>query len=466
MAYLHGGQPSVKAISGIPGWAVDNGTGKITSGSLAYERIPVIRRGVDILADSLLHVPHAIETADGEEGEWPFVEELDSLLSATAKAYLIEGAAYWEKIKNRVQVTGVQWLNPTTMKVEFVGRRQDGTLGLKFTQEIGSGQPKTWDETQMVYFRQWQLSDDIEPGKSIVMCVLDSANLTYYITRFAKTFFEQGAQPTLLVIADGNPQDEEVKRVESFFKRMISGVNNAFRVLGLKNAWDIKVVTPPMDTLAMPELSEYSIRQVAIGMGIPETMLTDAANYATAAQHDTQFWQNSILPLAEMLAGVINKSLLVPMGLKLCFYPEMMDVFQEDEAQRAQSLQALTASGLPVDFGMQLLGYELPDGMTYDELALMLEERKPPIPQPPQLQPDAVVAGRQDVTPPAGRYELRAWQRKTEKRVKAGKGVPAFESDEIPVALKAAVEGALENAPTLPEVRRVFGNALAWVDYQ
>jgi HK97 family phage portal protein len=460
MAHLSGGA-TVKAITHIPGWALESDSaGRVSNASAAYERIPLIRRGVDILADSVVQVPHRIETAAGKDGEWPFSAELDGLLKATVASYLIEGAAYWLKLRNRIRNAGVQWLNPTTMRVEFAGRRADGSVGLKFTQN--ADKVLTWDETQIVYFRQWHLRDDITPGKSVVQCVLEAANLTHHMTRFAKTFFEQGAQPVVIIGAPPGAAETEVEKAETFFRRLMTGVNNAFRVLATKNIWEMKVVTPPIDTLAMPELSAYARQQVAIGMGIPETMLSDAANYATAAQHDTQFWKNTILPLCNLLAGVINKSLLEPMGLKLCFYAEEMDVFQEDETERADSLASLVGTGMRLGYAMQTLGYELTrEELSYDDLDALEEAiSKPKQAPPPMIQP--VIPERTDVTPPAGQTEMRRWARWFEKNFKPGKSMRPFETEHVPASLKAAIEGALETVTTVDGARQVFADALRY----
>src|SRR5258705_7177219 len=119
MAHLVG-RMEIKAIAQIPGWALEaTAAGRITTAAAAYERIPIIRRGVDILADSLTQVPHRVETLAGEpaaalhprfagararpSASWPFAQDLDSMLAATVKAYLLEGAAYWLKLRNRVR---------------------------------------------------------------------------------------------------------------------------------------------------------------------------------------------------------------------------------------------------------------------------------------------------------------------------------------------------------------------------
>lgn len=466
---------AIKAVN-IPGWAQHFGTtsGRITKASQAYARIPIVRRGVNIIADSVVSIPYSITAIGAPEGEdedsaWPFTNDFETLLGDTIKAYLIEGAAYWLKQSNSITVRSLQWLNPTTMQVAFKSMDQDGTVHLTFTQQASSNprgamKPSAWTEQEIVYFRQWQLEDDIQPGDSVVDCVLDAARLHFYLTRFGKTTFEKGAMPIVIMSVEGSPDKDEVDRAEGIFKQMMSGVENAFRIVALRGLWKPQVISPNLNTLAMPELASYALAQVALGMGIPETQLTDAANYATADIHDLQFWRNTAIPLANYVATVINQQLLNPMGLELAFQPEQMDIFQDDENQRAASLVSLTDSGLPLPLAMQILGYDLPSGMTYEELEAVLAKRRASSPQPPQLVIPPTPP--KDVTPPEGdsqskRAVLRAWQRFQTNRAKVGKKAGReFVTEALPPSLKGAINGALVEADA-PEIKRIFDEAAA-----
>lgn len=468
--------PGVKAIVNIPGWVFGGWErGKITKAAQAYDYIPIVRRGVDILAHSLVSIPYHIYrdgSEDSVEQEWPFDADFEQLLSETVKAYLLEGCGYWLKLKNRVKTQGLQWLNPTSMITpKYDGMRDDGTTGIRFTQQAtvaGSSETRTWTEAEMVYFRQWHIADDITPGVSVVRNIMDAANLHYYMTRYGKNTFETGAMPIVIMTAEGNPSEEELKRGQGFFQRAMTGVANAMKVLVLRGVWKPQIISPPLNTLAMPELAAYALEQVALGFGIPQTMLTDAANFATAEAHDIQFWRNTVVPLAEFFEHIINTQLLNPMGLRLDFAEKEMDIFQEDESQRSKSLYNLVASSIPLAMSMQILGYDLPNEMTYDEFEVYLLAHPPvmlagrPGPLAQENVPPVT-----DVTPrdAAAKSSLQAWQRMALNRAKQGKPLREFETDEIPPALKGAVSGALDAARTPGQIRQVFTNALTWQEY-
>ncbi|HOX87868.1 MAG TPA: hypothetical protein PLY04_17950, partial [bacterium] len=61
--------------------------------------------------------------------------------------------------------------------------------------------------------------------------------------------------------------------------------------------------------------------------------------------------------------------------------------------------------------------------------------------------------------------ELRKWQRMAEKRVKEGKPIREFESTRIEPSLHGAISGALEEAQSVDDVKRVFEGVFDWRGY-
>ena len=57
-----------------------------------------------------------------------------------------------------------------------------------------------------------------------------------------------------------------------------------------------QTLTPPPKDLEMKELNNQARHNVAMAFGIPQTMLEDAANYATAGEHRLSFWQDTVRP--------------------------------------------------------------------------------------------------------------------------------------------------------------------------
>ena len=114
-------------------------------------------------------------------------------------------------------------------------------------------------------------------------------------------------------------------------------------------------------------------------MGVHQSKVANnAANFATKQGDDFSFIQDTIAPECRWIASVSNRQLLAPMGLRLRFKPESLSIMQEDEEQRAGSLKALVEAGVSLEMALDILGYDLPDG---------IELREPAAPTPPPLLP-------------------------------------------------------------------------------
>jgi hypothetical protein len=210
-----------------------------------------------------------------------------------------------------------------------------------------------------------------------------------------------------------------------------------------------------------------------------ETMLKDAANFATAGVHDLQYWQNTIRPRCPKFQNVINNQFLKGTDIRVEFTPDELDVFQEDEAQRATSLQSLVNSKLPLRLAMEILGYDL----TEEQWAMLEadEQRRQETAERIQGQiggsQDDEEADRlqqqRDMADRQREDDLRKWQRLVLRRLSEGKAqkIGAFQSKFIPASLLGAISGRLEGVTSELEVKAIFAHALSnkavvpWSEY-
>ena len=112
-----------------------------------------------------------------------------------------------------------------------------------------------------------------------------------------------------------------------------------------------------MKDLAFTELNEIAKDNIAMAFGIKQTLLdSEAANYATAQEDRLAFYEDTIKPRARLFADALNEQLLARDGLRLEFRFNEMDIFQEDENDRAELLNKLTTAGLPIEVALELAG--------------------------------------------------------------------------------------------------------------
>ena len=421
--------------------------GRIATTADAYSVSPLLYRATNLRADALSSVPYRL-TYQGGDAEWPFVQNPAQLIKDIERALCLTGGAYLYKIYKGKRLTGFVPLNPTTMNVALMTDKatlENPLLGASFVQTINGKSYGPWTINDVVYFREPSYLDDIGPGIAPAHVALSNAKLEHYLSRFASAFFEGGAQPVTIMNMPEHMDEAEFQRFRTEMRStMGGGIINAFKMIFMR-APDIKIeqLTPPINTMQMPELYERVITSVGMAYGVPRTMLeASAANYATAESDRQSFWRETVIPRLSMYEAVLNGQVFAPLGWEFTFTPEMMDVMQVDEASRAGSLLQLVQAGVPLRGAMTILGY---DGI--DE-ALGAVPAAPALLEPPPDTPPDSVAKR------AEHWELLA--KKIERRIKAGKSaVCGFESDAISQDEVKSVMARITPQMTVHEARHI-----------
>lgn len=423
-----------KALVTIPAWQQKllsdsaDFTNSIDSVDAAYSNVPMIYRAVKMRADALSSVPVIIRKGDTEK-PWPFPCEMRDIIWKIEADLLGAGKACALKLRNRARVLDLQRLNPFTVAV--TAGLVDGKARLTFAQ---MGQ--VWPQEDILFIKEFSYSDDLTGGASTVNACLNDAALMNYQTRFASRFFEAGAMPIVLVSADGLVDDEK-QRIQNFFSKLASGVGNAWRVLATRTKLTPEVVSQDLDKMTMPELYAQATKNIANAFGIPVNMFSGDDNYASADSHRMQFWQDTVRPRGRLVEAALNRQVLEPMGLRMEFAFDELDIFQTDEAARAQSFSIYVNAGVNPLVAKEMLGIE-----SNPDLPFMVEKEEP-----------VEVESPLDVT-----AEFEKWERKALKRLKDGKTADcAFDSELIPLALQDEIHNALKLCIEPDEVKRVFG---------
>lgn len=453
---------STKSVTQIPYWFSElmGSTDKVTDTATAYTYVPLIFRAVTLIANSVASVPakfYKINSNKDIEIDWMFREGFSNLIWKATASLCLTGSAFWERVQNDyAKPQNVLYRNPYSMRVEYEPPKKD-TKGnyipqyIRFTQNTTGVQWVNYPDSnnfQMVYFADFDPANDVTNGVGNAEIALTNAALLRYMDRFAAKFFEGGAMPVTFLGMDVSTPKEEVKRVERIMKNMISSIANAFNVVGIRaGAITTQQLTPPIKDLAMTELYQQALSNIALAFGIPKTMLQDAANYATAKEHRLSFYEETIIPKANRLRDTINTQLLADVGARLDFDFGSLSIFQKDEKDRAEVFKMYIDGGLELLNAAELAGIKLTDEQLLRQQTEQKEE-----PQPEQPEQD----DKQDDDPM--QEDLKRWQRKATKRLKDGKGASCdFESDYIPAWMIADIKAELAYSNTVDEVVDVFG---------
>ena len=251
------------------------------------------------------------------------------------------------------------------------------------------------------------------------------------------------------------------------------------------------VVGEGLAGLSESELTDEKREDIATALGVPHSLLfSNATNFATAEQDELNFYKQTIIPDATAIARAMNRQYFEPAGYRLHFQPDQMDIFQEDEEDRSGAFwnyaQALKAADPKVSsVVMQIVGVELPGGMTWEEWEKILAEAqakrqaqaeklalskqggkgdeededkiKPAQGSMPEGAPGPVASEVKALDDLALYADLERWQKKALKRLKSAPTAGCeFESPNIPADIALLIEEMLGEATTAEQVRAIF----------
>jgi HK97 family phage portal protein len=434
----------------------------INSTDLSYACVPLVFRALNLRCDALRRVPIYIykNNAIIKKG-YPYedVFPIKDWLWMAEASELLAGASYTLRLANQWGFEkGLTFLNPFTVNDEnsWMDKRN-----IRFYQQINNQRyPErgTWSEEQVIYWRSYSPLNDVAPGVSAAGVALGNSQLLHYLTRFLSQYFEKGAMPVTLAMLPAGASDDQQKAVQGYFKRVMTGVKNAFKVLAVKGEIKVEKLTPDLATFEVQKLDTHAIDNIAWAFNIPKTLLTsDSATRATAETEYSNFLSQTIASRCDTYETRLNK-FLDDFGMSCEFAIEELPEMQINETVRAGSLKNLVDSGMPLVTAMYILGYTLSEERQ-KEMEDELAKPPPALPTPTLRQPSAVdkmpaEMPKQDMPVKA---ELDKWYRKSLKLFKAGKAARCeFVSDVIPGEVYDRIKATLETINTEEELKKVF----------
>ena len=146
-----------------------------------------------------------------------------------------------------------------------------------------------------------------------------------------QALLQNGARPSGALVVQGEAgrlTDEQVERLKQDLAEQFAGARNAGRPLlregGL--AWQAMALTPQdMDFVAM---KHTAARDIALAFGVPPQLLGIPGDntYANLREARLAFWEETVVPLAGMLAAELNAWLAPRFGEGLRLAPDLDEV--------------------------------------------------------------------------------------------------------------------------------------------
>jgi HK97 family phage portal protein len=441
----------------VPTWLMDemvNGgqqKSNISNEQDSYNKVPIIYRAVRLRCNALSRIPVYMYQGDSEEPmeeeEYPYPElPLNKHLWLAEAALLLKGASYTLVGKNTFGTDSGElfFLDPFT--VNAVVKNSE----LSFEQQVESKR-RIYSKDEILYWQEYDPTNSQSAGVSAGGVSLGSAQLRHYLGRFSSTFFEKGAMPVTMLSLPVGTQTPERERVEDFFKRAIHGIKNAFRVVAVSGEVKPTILTPSMNTLAVPELGAYTREDIAYAFDIPETVLSSkAASYATASSDYRSFLEQTIVPRCYYFEEQFNKY-LKEQGYRVEFAPDEMTEMQEDESARASAFKTYVDAGMTPELAAEILGVDIPESFTGEKWK---KEQAPP---PPMIVQPKDEPKEKPKDEDMADEDMKKWEKKAIHRLKEGKSAQvSFESDRLPESIKTLAYNALALAKSESDIKAIF----------
>lgn len=377
---------------------------QITGPADAYERVVWVYRCVQLRTQLVGALSYIVRAGDTEI---PF-ESLPFLLRQIEFALCLWGAAFVLKTR-----AGLQWLNPSTMRVVATS---SGIAG--FEQQSG-GRSHRYRPQDIVYVRLPNPHDDLGPGIAPARVCLDAATLAWAANAYAQAFFTNGAIPAVLLTTENPMPPEEISRVRAAWERLFGGARQAHKTAVLAGGLKPTVIGSPAKDVVLADVLREARQQIAVAFGIPQTLLEDAANFATAREHVLSLYRETIIPEAELIRDELNEQFFSERGMEVEFVYGAIEALQQDEASKAAQLALLVERGImSTDEAREQLGLES-----------RAPAETPPGPEAERGLPQDALA------------ELGRWRRK------AKRGRYEFETRLLPDWVVRAARWRLENLP-------------------
>lgn len=438
-----------------------------------YQGIPTIFRGVGKIAQAVGAMPFEIYGKSGDEpidtsqeytNALGWMPSPKSLFEIASKSIDLMGVAYFLMMK-QVGTSAVKELRYVVSK-SITPKFHEKTGELIGFERVVNEIKKFYEPKDILYmWMQDPYKEQGPPEAFPAVAAMRAAGVLANLDDFISVYFERGAVRPMVVSAKGIPQKEERERMEKWFTQLLGGIKNAMR-WKVFNADTVSIdqVGDGLSELRDVELTTQRREDIAVALGIPYTILyPEAANFATAKQDKLTFYEDTIVPRCKFISEVMNEQIFEPMGKRLEFHPETLDIYQEDEAERSDSLANLVNAGIPLLIAMDILGFELTD-----EQRAELEEEKKRKEENAEQMSDRFNQGNNqgdNERVPITRQkddEMAKWLRKSVNSLKRGKSADVpFVSEIITPAMHGAIAGALESALDTADVAMVFDDAFA-----
>jgi HK97 family phage portal protein len=327
-------------------------------------------------------------------------------------------------------------------------------------------------------------SSDIEALANFAM------PLDIYLQTAATSYMENRDVPEAIFQLSGDISDEAFDAFVKELKERFTGPSNLGRSpIAVKGELDVKELRSMPSALPYQDARDDTRKEILSVSGTSGSKLglTEEMTNSNLREMRREFHETTMIPFFRFIELAFYEQVHVREfdieGWEFKFNnPDFLNAVERATVDmRRHQMGAMNPNEIRYQLGMAPRKDELGD-MYYDQFQLFMQEQMPTEPQgsPPEgREPepddpsqvgepdtDADDPERGDQHDDTGGEDralvsaLRRWRAFAIKRVKRGRKIRLYESDEIPETLRSIIQNYLENARTIGEVVRLFDGVL------
>ena len=350
-----------------------------------------IRRGEDVVYQF-----NGSTAEDAPPKDLPWIDDLPYLLGRVEVSSVLGGRAYLQR-ENAVMgnTLSFKWLVPWSVTPNF--NNQTGELeSFRRTFETAARPPVTLAIEDVVYF--WLPDYAVELGPAINYpgrAVLQNAGVVASLDLFLKGYFDRGMIKATLLQYKDPLSPEEKPRVKEWWRRVFTGVANAFATEVVRGDFEVKTIGDGIKDLRDSKLSQEEKDSIAVGLGVPPSkLLPVGVNRATKDGDDRGYIEDTILPEIGWIYRIVNQQILQPLGYSIVAKPQELRVMQTDEVERSEAFRNYVGNGVSAGYTVleaeNILGIHVPNDIREEvqQQALVALQQQASSPAVPPVQPE------------------------------------------------------------------------------
>ncbi len=194
----------------------------------------------------------------------------------------------------------------------------------------------------------WITTDGIV-GKGLVQYAKETIATDIAAQKFAGKFYRNGARPSGIVEVPTEMEKESKDIVRGEFERMVSGVDNAFRVAVLDLGMKYTQLGLPQRDAQFIESRGFSVEEIARFTGVPTYKLqTGKQSYQSNEQQGLDYVTNTLQPIVTQWEQELGYKLFLERELRAGYYLRfnLAAEMRGDNESRARYYEMMLRNGI------------------------------------------------------------------------------------------------------------------------